>query len=237
MAIDSYTNIVLHTEPSQPDHLVTMGWVEDFVAQKTTMPVRLVSTVNLAGTYLPAPAMSLTMTATGDTEIDGEDVHVGDRVLLTAQTPATHNGIYVCTVVGTSVLHTIFVRADDFNASNKIHSGVTVAVNEGDDHAHTFWRLTTPDPIVLDTSPLTFTAVEPPVRTASYAETIDGDGTETEFEIEHELGTEDVLVQIYRTDNKSLVMTTVEIVDDDNVLVSFDIAPTASQHFRVVVVG
>lgn len=237
MAIELYTNISLETTPVDPKHLVPMSWVEEFVAGKVKMPVRVVATANQAGTYAPAPAMTFTYTATGPTTIDGEALAVNDRVLFVGQTTASQNGIYTVTTVGAGATHTVLTRASDFNASNKIFSGVTIGVNQGTDHAHTFWRLATDDPITLDTSPLNFVTVTPPISTRKYSETITGDGTETEFEIEHELGTEDVHVQIFNNASKAWVMTGVTITDPDTVTIEFDVAPTAAMVFNVVVIG
>ena len=57
MAIELFTNISLETTPIDPKHLVPMSWVEEFVAGRVKMPVRVVAVANLAGTYAPAPAM------------------------------------------------------------------------------------------------------------------------------------------------------------------------------------
>lgn len=237
MAIELYTNISLETTPVDPKHLVPMSWVEDFVAGRVKMPVRLVATSNQAGTYAPAPAMTFTYTATGPTTIDGEALVANDRVLLVGQTTASHNGVYTVTTVGAGATHTILTRATDFNASNKIFSGVTIGVNQGDDHAHTFWRLTSDDPITLDTTPLTWITVPPPIAARKYSEVIQGDGTEVDFEVEHELGTDDVHVQIFNNASKAWVMTGVTVTDDDTVTIHFDVAPTAAQFFNVVVIA
>src|SRR5215471_5862192 len=122
MALESFVNILLEATPSDPKHLVTLQWVSDFVLGRGKLPVRLVSTANLAGTYAAAPALTFTMTAMGHTDIDGVPVAQGDRVLFAGQTAAAHNGIYVVTTVGTATTHSVFTRADDFNTSAKIHS-------------------------------------------------------------------------------------------------------------------
>src|SRR5215471_8317971 len=237
MAIELYTNISLETTPVDPKHLVPMSWVEDFVAGKVKAPVRVVATANQAGTYAAAPAMTFTYTATGPTTIDGVALAVNDRVLFVGQTTATHNGIYTVTTVGAGATHTILTRATDFHQSNQIFSGVTIGVNQGDDHSHTFWRLATDDPITLDTSPLNFISVTPPIATRKYSETITGDGTETDFDVDHQLGTEDVHVQIFNNATKAWVMTGVTVEDADTVTIHFDVAPTAAQVFNVVVIG
>lgn len=237
MGIELYTNISLETTPVDPKHLVPMSWVEDYVAGKVKAPVRAVATANQAGTYAAAPAMTFTYTATGATVVDGVTLAANDRVLFVGQTTATHNGIYTVTTVGAGATHTILTRASDFNASAKIFSGVTVGVNQGDDHSHSFWRLATDDPITLDTSALDFISVTPPIATRKYSETITGDSTEVDFEVTHDLGTEDVHVQIYNNATKAWVMTGVTIEDADTVTIHFDVAPTAAQVFSVVVIG
>src|SRR5215471_5492490 len=237
MAIELYTNISLETTPVDPKHLVPMSWVEDFVAGKVKAPVRVVATANQAGTYAAAPAMTFIYTATGPTTIDGVAVAANDRVLLVGQTTATQNGIYTVTTVGAGATHTILTRATDFNASSKIFSGVTIGVNQGDDHSHTFWKLTSDDPITLDTTPLNFITITPPISTRKFSEVIQGDGTETDFDIEHNLGTEDVHVQVWNNATKAWVITEVDIEDANTVSVYFDVAPTAAQTFNVVVIG
>lgn len=71
-----------------------------------------------------------------------------------------------------------------------------------------------------------------------HAETI-GDGAATSYTITHDLGTADVIVQVYDLEaspNPVLVDATVEIVDEDTVLVAFDSPPSTDQ-YRVVVVA
>ena len=237
MAIEVYTNLSLETTPTSPNHLVPLWMVEDLIAQRTLLPARAVATVNEAGTYAPAPAMTLTITATGPLVVDGVTLAVGDRVLLVDQTPATHNGVYTVTTVGAGATHTILTSSDDFNASNKIQSGVVIPISQGTDNEGTFWRLTTPSPITLDVTPLTFVSIEPTIRTASYSEVIDGDGAQVTWDIEHELGSTDVIVSITNNANHAVVLTGWTIEDADTVVVSFDVAPETGDHFKVVVIG
>jgi hypothetical protein len=72
---------------------------------------------------------------------------------------------------------------------------------------------------------------------AGYAETI-GDGAETSYDVVHELGNTDVLVQVWDlgVTPAQKVDPDIFVVDEDTVRVSFAAAPDALQ-YRVVVVG
>lgn len=89
--------------------------------------------------------------------IDGIGGTVGDRVLVKNQTAGQDNGIYVMSATG-------WARAADASISGEVTSMLTVAVAEGTTNAATRWKLTTPDPIALGTTVLTFADV-----TAGYA--------------------------------------------------------------------
>lgn len=101
-------------------------------------PVRVVSTTNIA---------TLSGTATA---IDGVTLAVGDRILLTAQTTGSQNGIYV-------VQSGAWVRADDFDGSPEtIKPGTYVFVSEGTNYADSGWILSTNGTITIGTTALTF---------------------------------------------------------------------------------
>jgi hypothetical protein len=87
------------------------------------------------------------ITASGTQTIDGIALVVGDRVLRTGDGAA--NGIWVVAVGAWS-------RAADADVSADVTAGMYVAVTEGTIYADTAWILTTNDPIVLGTTPLTF---------------------------------------------------------------------------------
>lgn len=97
-----------------------------------------------------AAVTNITLTAPG-ASIDGVAMAAGNRVLLTAQTTASQNGIYVWTGSGTPL-----TRATDASTSAQVTSGMTTNIEQGS-HAATIAILTTADPIVLGTTALTFT--------------------------------------------------------------------------------
>jgi len=76
-----------------------------------------------------------------------------------------------------------------------------------------------------------------------FAQTIQGNGTDTYFDIAHGLNTQDVTVTVRASasgdpsGNYEVVYTDVQIRTASTVRISFADAPTSSEYFRVVVVG
>jgi phage-related tail fiber protein len=82
-------------------------------------------------------------------QIDGISLSVGDRVLVKDQNSAAQNGIYV-------VKNGNWNRSQDANNSLEITSGLLVFVEEGLINSSSNWQLTTKNPIIVDTTNLTF---------------------------------------------------------------------------------
>lgn len=80
--------------------------------------------------------------------VSGVSLVDGDRVLPIGQSSAQQNGIYV-------VRAGAWVRAPDADSSAKVTGGMYTLVTEGAQAGYGY-VLTTPDPIVLGTTPLTF---------------------------------------------------------------------------------
>ncbi len=127
-------------DPSSAQDAATKAYV-DAVAQglDAKASVRLVATTNVA-------------TLSGAVTIDGVTT-AADRVLLTAQTTASANGLYLTNAGGA------WARTTDADTSAKVTSGMYVFATEGSANADSGWALITPDPIVLGTTALTFTQV------------------------------------------------------------------------------
>lgn len=98
--------------------------------------------------------------ASPGTTIDGKTMVANDRVLLKNQTTASQNGVYVWN--GSAVPMT---RALDADTNAEVTNGMTVQTEEGTANAGTLWVLTTPNPIVLGTTSLTFTQIGAPGAT------------------------------------------------------------------------
>lgn len=111
----------------------TMGLVGN-VAIKA--PVRLATTANLA-------------LLAGLLVIDGIQTVEGDRILVWHQTDTTENGIYTADSGD-------WERAKDFDGNLDAVLGTLVYVTSGNTQGNTFFRVTTADPVVIDTSTVTF---------------------------------------------------------------------------------
>jgi hypothetical protein len=85
---------------------------------------------------------------------DGVSLAIGNRVLVAAQGTASQNGIYVVQILGTGSNGT-WVRSFDANDGTRLTSGTQVSIGEGTD-AGKLYRLTTPDPITIGSTGLTW---------------------------------------------------------------------------------
>ena len=105
--------------------------------------VRVVATTNV------------TLTNGAVDTIDSVLLAVSDRVLVTAQSTASQNGLYRVSVLGTGANGT-WVRSSDGDATGDMSAGMLVSVTEGTVYKDTQWQLTTDNPIVLATTSLVF---------------------------------------------------------------------------------
>ena len=83
---------------------------------------------------------------------DGVTFSKGDRVLVTAQNTGSQNGIYIVLDEGTGSNGT-WTRSFDSNDGTRLSGGSQTSTGEGS-YAGAIWRLVTPDPIVIGTTPL-----------------------------------------------------------------------------------
>jgi hypothetical protein len=127
--------------PSTNKQLATVEYVLNTVAAKGDPKD---SVDYLADTNVALTGATLT--------IDGGAVLTGQRVILTAQTTASENGIYTCTIAGTYTL----ARSSDSNTNAQVTSGLFCMVTQGTIYQGYEAVLTTADPIVLGTTPLVF---------------------------------------------------------------------------------
>ena len=124
--------------------------------------------------------------------VDGVKLAVGDRLLVAGEENSTHNGIYVVTSLGPTVL----TRSEDCDnldeedesgvpkgypgiiGSRKVATGMLVPITEGKEHAGEIWILEGTHQIALGVTP---------------GGTIQGDGT-MKFSLDDEVVTDDVVV-------------------------------------------
>ena len=153
------------TYPTQGSSLVNKDYVQDVISGIRDMKdaCRVASTGNMA---LTGNGVSL--------DIDGETVLDDDRVLLKNQTLGKENGIYVVSGVGVDIELT---RAIDADADAEVTQGMSTDIVEGTVNGRTRWLLTTADPIVVDTTSLTFIEVPNPSTIVQFKDeqfTLDG---------------------------------------------------------------
>lgn len=111
--------------------------------QSAKSSVRVVTTSNV------------TLSGGAPATVDGVSLTLEDRILVTAQTDATENGIYRVTTVGSGSNGT-WVRGRDANQNEEVLAGMTTMVSEGTTYADTFWKLTTDGAVTLGTTELVF---------------------------------------------------------------------------------
>lgn len=187
------------------------------------------------------------ITLSGLQTIDGISVAAGDRVLVKDQTTAAQNGIYVAASGA-------WTRASDANSASTFTAGLSLMVEEGTTNASSQWRLTTNGAIALGTTALAFAqigagvsysggngisiagnvvSVDAAVVARKYSATVGGANS---IAVAHNLGTLDVVVQVYLLATGETVECDVVRNSASQVTVSFAVAPDANS-LRVVVQG
>ena len=99
---------------------------------------------------------NITLSGGAPAVVDGVTLAEDNRVLVTAQSTGTQNGLYIVSAVGTGSNGT-WVRTSDGNETGEIEAGMIVMVTEGTVYADTQWKLITDNPIIIGTTALTFT--------------------------------------------------------------------------------
>lgn len=89
-------------------------------------------------------------------QVDGVNLSLNDRILVTGQTAGVQNGLYIVDTVGSGSNGT-WVRTSDGNETGEIEAGMIVMVTEGATYADTQWKLITDNPIAINSTALIFT--------------------------------------------------------------------------------
>ncbi len=97
-----------------------------------------------------ATTVAINLATTGLAAIDGVVPVAGNRILVKNQAAPAQNGIYIAAT-------TAWTRSPDANSDAEVTSGMFTFIEEGTVNAGTGWVLTTPNPIVLGVTALTFT--------------------------------------------------------------------------------
>ncbi|WP_223547297.1 phage tail protein [Pseudomonas sp. A-B-19] len=136
--VSSSANIVLKIDPAVV--LATREYV-DLKIQEELAKLDHKQSARVAATV----AITLNNVQT----IDDVAVVVGDRVLVTAQTEAQDNGLYVVSAEG-------WTRAADADNSLEVTPGLFIHVEQGTTNGDSLWQLVTDAPITLGTTGLQF---------------------------------------------------------------------------------
>jgi hypothetical protein len=241
------------TDPTSSQDAATKNYV-DLLSQgikDQKIPVRVVAVANSA--------------LSGLLTIDGVTLGAGDRVLATAQTTASQNGIYIASSGA-------WARSTDMNTTGQVIEGTTVLTNEGTTYSGSQWRCSTTGTITIGTTSTTYvqfaaasvysagnglslvgstfnvvpgngiladgtsTRVDRTKVPNLYATSV-GDGSSTTYTITHSLATLDVIVQLYRNSGSfEQIETDVQHATTNTITLNFNAAPSTNQ-FRVVCLG
>ena len=99
---------------------------------------------------------NVTLAGGAPVQVDGVNLNVNDRVLVTGQSTGSQNGLYYVVTVGIGSNGT-WARTSDTNDTGEVEAGMIVMVTEGVIYADTQWKLITDNPIVIGTTALVFT--------------------------------------------------------------------------------
>jgi len=99
---------------------------------------------------------NVTLTGGAPNNVDGINLSVNDRVLVTGQTNQSQNGVYVVVTLGTGANGT-WTRSGDTDVTGELLAGTIIMVTEGVIYADTQWKLITDNPITIGVTGLIFT--------------------------------------------------------------------------------
>ena len=88
--------------------------------------------------------------------IDGYNLSENDVILVKNESTGTRNGLYYVSRVGTASTTWQLKRSTSFDSSDEVVSNTLVRVDNGSTNKETKWYLTTPDPITLGSTGVTF---------------------------------------------------------------------------------
>jgi hypothetical protein len=142
--------------------------IQNYNVYEGLTSVRLVSTVNIAGTYNNGPlnnGIGSFLTINSSTfSVDLKEVNIGDDLLLIGQTNTNENGIYTCIQTGGIYSFSAIQRRPDFHAVEQMRSGQYISVGDGTISQGSMYCLVTPLPIIIGVSPINFVGTSPSIQ-------------------------------------------------------------------------
>lgn len=153
-------NVSASNAPTSGNHLTNKTYVDNQItgARDPKDSVRVATAAALPA-YTRALSV-LTANANGALpNIDGVALAVGDRLLVKDGASASDNGLYTVTSLGSGGTPWVLTRAADMDLSTETTNGAFTWAVEGTVNGKLGWLLTTPDPIVLNVTGLTWTQI------------------------------------------------------------------------------
>lgn len=98
----------------------------------------------------------ITEVGNGALSVDGSSPIVGDRILVKNESTGANNGIYTVTATGSAIAVFVLTRATDYNSSANVYPGIATYVIGGSTLNDDWWALTTPAPITIGATALTY---------------------------------------------------------------------------------
>ena len=183
---DASGNLILNQNPTSNLQAATKQYVDTIAAAGLHYhdPVRVQTTGNLSASYSNGSSgVGATLTNSGTQaaiSIDGVTLSSADRVLVSEQTNAAHNGVYTVTTVGTGSTNWVLTRATDADSygpsdSDALGEGDAFFIKEGNTNAGHLDVMTTSGTITFGTTNIVFAEVaETTVYSAGNGLTLSG---------------------------------------------------------------
>jgi hypothetical protein len=163
--ISGLTTLTLTQDPVNPLDAATKQYVDAAVeGLNVHAPAAAATTANLTATYNNGVSgVGATLTNAGAQAafaVDGYTATLNARILVKNQTAGAENGVYTVTTLGSGSTNWVLTRATDMddvgNSSSQLGPGDYVFVSSGTQNGGSAWVITTPLPITIGTTPITF---------------------------------------------------------------------------------
>lgn len=163
--ISGLTTLTLTQNPVNPLEAATKQYVDAAVeGLNVHAAAQAATTTNLTATYNNGTAgVGATLTNAGALAafaVDGYTAALNARILVKNQSAPAENGVYTVTTLGSGSTNWVLTRSTDMNTpgsgADQVGPGDYFFVVNGTQNAGTSWVVTTPLPITIGTTPITF---------------------------------------------------------------------------------
>ena len=163
--IAGLTALTLTQNPVNPLDAATKQYVDAAVeGLNVHAPAVAATTTNLTATYNNGTGgVGATLTNAGAQAafaVDGYTAALNDRILVKNQTAGAENGTYTVTTLGSGSTNWVLTRSTDMDTAgsgaDQVGPGDYFFVVRGTQNGGTSWVVTTPLPITIGTTPITF---------------------------------------------------------------------------------